>query len=58
MTATLGLWQLDRAAQKRALQAALDSRAALPPLDARDLAASPEAAAAQHHRRVRLEGLC
>ena len=32
LTARLGVWQLDRAAQKTALQAALDARGALPPL--------------------------
>ena len=52
----LGAWQLSRAAQKQALQAALDTRAALPPLDAEALATSPEGADAQHYRRVTLRG--
>ncbi len=55
-TARLGLWQLDRAAQKNALQAALDSRRALPPLAASELAADDATAAAQHHRRITLQG--
>ena len=53
---SLGAWQMRRAAQKTALQLAFDTRAALPPLDARDLAATPESAAAQFHRPVRLRG--
>lgn len=56
LTARLGVWQLDRAAQKNTLQAALDSRRALPPLPAAELAASEPQAAAQHHRAVVLEG--
>jgi surfeit locus 1 family protein len=56
VTARLGWWQLDRAAQKNALQAALDSRRALPPLGVADLADDPAAAALQHHRSVLLQG--
>jgi surfeit locus 1 family protein len=56
VTARLGWWQLDRAAQKNAIQAALDSRRVLPPLGAADLARDASTAAAQHHRRVVLEG--
>jgi surfeit locus 1 family protein len=55
-TARLGIWQLDRAAQKAALQAALDSRRDLPPLAAADLARSAADAAGQFHRQVVLEG--
>jgi len=55
-TARLGLWQLDRAAQKIALHEALLARTALPPLDASALAHTPEAAQQQLHRRVQLEG--
>lgn len=55
-TARLGLWQLDRAAQKSAAQQQLDARAALPPLDATQLAADAAAAGQQHHRAVRLTG--
>lgn len=55
-TARLGLWQLDRAAQKKALQADIVSRGEMPPLLAHDLAADATAARGQWHRRVRLEG--
>jgi surfeit locus 1 family protein len=56
VTARLGVWQLDRGNQKRAMQAALAARAALPPLGAADLARTPEAASGQHYRAVRLAG--
>lgn len=56
VTARLGLWQLDRAGQKAALQAALDARAGEPVLDATSLASSADDAAAQHYRRIRLRG--
>ncbi len=56
LTARLGVWQLDRAAQKQALQSAVDSRRDAPALPAAELARDPEAATAQHHRRVVLEG--
>ena len=56
-TARLGVWQLDRAAQKEALQALMQARAAAPPLDAdafaRYCCADP---AALHYRPVRLRG--
>jgi surfeit locus 1 family protein len=55
-TARLGVWQLDRAAQKTALHEALQARAALPVLDAVQLARTPEMVAEQQHRRVVLEG--
>ncbi len=55
-TARLGLWQLDRAAQKTAQHEAQLARGALPPLDATTLARSPEGALDQQHRRVQLEG--
>jgi surfeit locus 1 family protein len=55
-TARLGVWQLDRAAQKTALHEALLARGSLPPLDAAALARAPEAAQEQLHRRVQLEG--
>ena len=53
MTARLGLWQLDRAAQKIALQAAIDAQAAQPALLNADL--RPDGAQ-QLHRRVTLRG--
>ncbi len=56
VTARLGVWQLDRAAQKNALQAALDARRALPPLPAAELADTPGATDAQLHRAVALDG--
>ena len=56
VTARLGVWQLDRAAQKESLQQAIDDRAKLPPVPANELAFTPEAAESQHHRRVRLQG--
>jgi surfeit locus 1 family protein len=56
LATSLGRWQLQRAAQKQALQAALDSRGELPALAARELAATPRDAEAQHFRRVSLRG--
>ena len=56
LTARLGLWQLDRAAQKRALQTALEARSAQPELRVADLARSGEQAGPQHHRRIRAVG--
>jgi surfeit locus 1 family protein len=56
LTARLGFWQLDRAAQKIALQASIDERGRLPPLDAAALAHSAAEAAQQHDRRARLQG--
>jgi surfeit locus 1 family protein len=55
-TARLGLWQLDRAAQKTALHEALQRRGALPVLEPAALAQSADTAAEQLHRRVWLEG--
>lgn len=52
----LGFWQLDRAAQKVALQQSLTSRAELAPLDAAALARTPAMAAAQHYRRIHMRG--
>ena len=56
LTARLGWWQLDRAAQKNQLQAAMDSRRALPPLAPADLATETAAVVAQHHRAIVLQG--
>jgi surfeit locus 1 family protein len=52
----LGFWQLDRAAQKIALQASLDARGREPPLTAAELARDAAAVPAQAFRRVRLAG--
>ncbi len=56
LTANLGAWQLRRAAQKMALQDALDSRATLSALSAADLAPTSELAERQHYRPVHLRG--
>lgn len=56
LTARLGLWQLDRAAQKQALQAALEQRALAPVLPPEALAGTPSEALDQHYRRTRLRG--
>jgi surfeit locus 1 family protein len=56
LTANLGAWQLRRAAQKVALQTALDSRARLPALSGSDLAVSDAQAQLQHYRAVHLRG--
>jgi surfeit locus 1 family protein len=56
VTARLGWWQLDRAAQKAAVQASLDERRALPPVPGPDLARTEAEAQAQHHRAAVLHG--
>jgi surfeit locus 1 family protein len=56
VTARLGMWQVDRAAQKIALRDAIAARGALPPMPASELARTPQQAAQQHHRLVRLVG--
>jgi surfeit locus 1 family protein len=53
VTARLGVWQLSRAAQKEALQSALDARGSMPELHMNELAD----AEAQHYRPVRLQGV-
>ena len=50
LTARLGFWQLDRAAQKLQLQAAIDAEAGKPPLGNADLVGAPL------HRQVSLRG--
>ncbi|MBI3369770.1 MAG: SURF1 family protein [Burkholderiales bacterium] len=55
-TARLGVWQLDRAAQKQALQARIAERATLPPLSPAALAGDAAGIEQQHYRRVRLQG--
>lgn len=52
----LGFWQLDRVAQKLALQATLESRGSAPPLGAGELARDASAVPEQVSRRVRLAG--
>ena len=56
LTANLGAWQLRRAAQKIALQALLEGRAALPVLSTADLATQAGEAESQHYRAVCLRG--
>jgi len=56
LTARLGLWQLDRAQQKQALQAQLQDRDRLAVLDAAALARTPAQVPDQVQRRVRLQG--
>lgn len=56
-TARLGVWQLDRAAQKTTLQAAIDSRRDMAPLATAELARTTEEAPSQHHRRIEIEGI-
>jgi surfeit locus 1 family protein len=56
VTARLGVWQLSRASQKEALQAALDSRGNLPPLRTEALPQTDSQAQAELHRPVVLRG--
>jgi len=56
LTARLGIWQLDRAAQKLALNAADERQRQRPPLPAAELALTATEAALQHYRAVSLEG--
>lgn len=53
---SLGQWQLSRAAQKEALQAQIDARKTLPPLDQQAFLALDTATSAMH-RPLRLRGL-
>ena len=57
-TASLGRWQLARAAEKEALQARIDERTRQPAIDGRSLLApaGPEAQQALVHRSVALQG--
>ena len=55
-TARLGFWQLDRAAQKVAIQARIEARRTLAPLSNAELARTGPAAAEQVERRAALRG--
>jgi surfeit locus 1 family protein len=55
-TTRLTVWQLDRAAQKIAMQTALDARSGLAPLAADQLARTIGDATTQHYRSVHLHG--
>ena len=56
LTARLGWWQLDRAAQKTELLAHIAQRAAMPPLPATELAKQSAQVPDQVHRRIALAG--
>jgi len=56
VTARLGAWQLSRAAQKEAMQQALDERATMPEIAPALIARSEADALAQHYRRAHLHG--
>lgn len=57
LTARLGVWQLDRAAEKNARQAAVERQAELPALDGLpEWPADAAQASGPHHRRVELKG--
>ncbi len=56
LTARLGVWQLDRAAQKTALQQALQTQRALPPLRQAELAKDVAELPAQLHRLAAVQG--
>ena len=56
LMARLGIWQWDRAAQKEALQRALDTRAELPAVGAAELAAASSDGTDLLYRRVGLRG--
>jgi surfeit locus 1 family protein len=56
LTARLGWWQLDRAAQKVQLQQSLDERRAMPVLALAELPSKATDVPAAHHRRAVLQG--
>jgi surfeit locus 1 family protein len=56
ITARLGFWQLDRAAQKTTLQAARDAQGRMPALSTTELADAPDTAARQWYRKAAVEG--
>lgn len=56
VTASLGRWQLSRAAQKTAMQRAMDERAQLPALAQADWPTEAQAAQAQHYRPTHAAG--
>ena len=57
VTARLGVWQLDRASQKEALQRALDQRRQMPVLGPLDLPATDQLLQDRLHRRIELVGV-
>lgn len=52
VTAGLGRWQLGRAVQKEALQAAIEQQSALPAIDTRALLAAPDVLGMVHRKAV------
>ncbi|HJV67793.1 SURF1 family protein [Ideonella sp.] len=56
LTARLGVWQLDRAAQKLALQAAIEAQAAAPEMPAETLPTTEGEAERLRFRRITLRG--
>jgi len=56
LTARLGVWQLDRAAQKEALRTSILQQGALPPLEAAQLARDEMAVPSQTYRRIVVSG--
>ena len=57
LTARLGFWQLDRGAQKRALQSAVESRQQMPPLQPQDLPADETTLQERLHRQITIQGV-
>lgn len=55
-TVRLGVWQLDRAAQKQAIADAIRTRSTQPPLPQAELARDAAAAVGQHYRPVVVSG--
>lgn len=56
LTARLGVWQLDRASQKKALQAEIQAQSEAAPLAPDALPSSAAEADRLRHRRIRLQG--
>jgi surfeit locus 1 family protein len=56
LTFSLGQWQLDRAAQKQALQASLDLKKTLPPLSQADLLTTQDGALVEVDRLIVISG--
>ena len=56
LTTRMGVWQLDRAAQKSGVQSRIEQRTAMAPLAAHELARDAAAADGQLHRRITLRG--
>lgn len=56
LTVRLGVWQMDRAEQKIALQRKIDERSAMPALSSHEVLTSENAVEDLHHRPVVLKG--